>query len=401
WREHCGWLDRKIECKQIRARVLGRFLEVWVYSRDDVQEIGARSLAGGIDAVQAMRKYQFDEEKLRRLARKDPALKVRRGGHGRASLYSDDHLAEQFAKERSAGVPAGEIVIRDAARRFKLTERQLRLMIDRGELPATKRPVRVKSRWKGKTTVQKVWCIPVAKLNDARSGSPPSREYVSPTQAVKEYGKGFRVTTMEAFRRWFKAGRHPCGQEIETRETPDGRLLGSRKDLAAALERYQSNLTGGDATWLTLRQAARRTNTHHDTLLKWLKREGAKLVPEMRADPRGIRRKQLMVAWPDVLRALGKAPESNGHPTAEVPSPAEFVSANEDRDRWMYEQRLKLTPWKVIHVELNRIAADRGWEALDSPQACLITVGRFWRRHGLKPPPAGKPGRPKKGNNAK
>src|SRR5262245_1881622 len=72
-----------------------------------------------------------------------------------------------------------------------------------------------------------------------------------------------------------------------------------------------------------------------------------------------------------------------------------FVSANEDRDRWIYDQRMLLTPWKAILFDLSRLAPTRMWESLQTDAACRLALKRLLERHPELPlPPVGKRGRP-------
>jgi hypothetical protein len=59
----------------------------------------------------------------------------------------------------------------------------------------------------------------------------------------------------------------------------------------------------------------------------------------------------------------------------------------EARDRWLYQQCKKGKQYKTIMLELGRVASDKGWEDLSSPQGVQQAVERYIARHGLDPLP--------------
>ncbi len=100
---------------------------------------------------------------------------------------------------------------------------------------------------------------------------------------------------------------------------------------------------------------------------------------------------------PAVPQSGQMAPENIRVPVARPATPAQsqphdgeaerpFVSANEPRDRWMYDQRCKSPPvaWKAIWCEVNRKAPQRRWEPLGDPAACRLAVRRLVQRSGWR-----------------
>jgi hypothetical protein len=61
----------------------------------------------------------------------------------------------------------------------------------------------------------------------------------------------------------------------------------------------------------------------------------------------------------------------------------------EARDRWIYRQccKGKMMPLDQIIAELKRIAREKGWEVIESPQGIRSAAARYAERHGLEAPP--------------
>jgi hypothetical protein len=115
-----------------------------------------------------------------------------------------------------------------------------------------------------------------------------------------------------------------------------------------------------------------------------------------------IGRAACWIAYQSYLKrqsASEAVPSKNGKAvdrlTLDQPRSPAFVSANEERDRWMYEERCKLVSWKSILFGVNQLAGERGWEPLSDQASCRAAIKRYWQSHRLAPPPAGKRGRPK------
>jgi len=85
----------------------------------------------------------------------------------------------------------------------------------------------------------------------------------------------------------------------------------------------------------------------------------------------------------DRLRLLGI--------TTEPPAP-QRDKAMEARDKWIYEQAIKVVPWETIKRRLTK--KPKGWERLGSVSGVKKAAFTYAKRHNLPPPPPRKAGRP-------
>ena len=72
--------------------------------------------------------------------------------------------------------------------------------------------------------------------------------------------------------------------------------------------------------------------------------------------------------------------EGVGHLTVRRPA------KDEARNSWLYDRAGEPDPpsWKEMMAKLNRIASERGWRKLSSPQAVEQAVKRHIKRHGFE-----------------
>ena len=73
------------------------------------------------------------------------------------------------------------------------------------------------------------------------------------------------------------------------------------------------------------------------------------------------------------------------------PNGSTIVSANENRNKWIYGQAVKGTPWQTIK---NRLAKKKRCRVLESIPGLRSAAKGYAQRHGLPPIPARKSGRP-------
>lgn len=99
----------------------------------------------------------------------------------------------------------------------------------------------------------------------------------------------------------------------------------------------------------------------------------------------------------EVAAPAEEAPQRDQQPV-EAPQPV-IKTPNHARDRRAYELARRGKPWKEVQVEINRMAAVRGWERWETPQAAMVAVKRHIKRHNLPAIEPRKIGRPRQFKN--
>lgn len=93
---------------------------------------------------------------------------------------------------------------------------------------------------------------------------------------------------------------------------------------------------------------------------------------------------QLMVRLARVTQEKPAQP----HRTKQQRKPAKRDKAMEARDRWIYNQAMKGTLWKTIMFDLNKLAAEKRWDRIGTPNGIRSRAFVFAARHKKpKPPP--------------
>ena len=96
-------------------------------------------------------------------------------------------------------------------------------------------------------------------------------------------------------------------------------------------------------------------------------------------------------AWLEINEVPYRRSASNGRkiePDAQDDTAVE--STHDSRDKWIYEQAVKLVAWDTIRLQL---AKKKKWEGIETPNGVKDAAKRYARRKGLPQPPPRKAGR--------
>lgn len=86
-------------------------------------------------------------------------------------------------------------------------------------------------------------------------------------------------------------------------------------------------------------------------------------------------------------QAAGAPQPASPDKSAKRRRPAARDAKTEARDEWLYQQCKQGKQYKAAMLELNKIAVERGWEDLSSPQGVQQAVERYVARNNLDPLP--------------
>jgi hypothetical protein len=87
-------------------------------------------------------------------------------------------------------------------------------------------------------------------------------------------------------------------------------------------------------------------------------------------------------------------------PTPTLPPPPARATgwdqATEARNRWLYEECMRVTPYKRIIKDLEKRSASENWELIKTINGIKSAAARYAERTRLPLPPERHPGRPTK-----
>jgi hypothetical protein len=95
----------------------------------------------------------------------------------------------------------------------------------------------------------------------------------------------------------------------------------------------------------------------------------------------------------DLIASITKEAALAALPFTTVPANRSTATANDARDKWLYEQAMKLVAWGTIQRRLN--AKPKSWERIESDNGIKRAAFAYAKRHELPEPPPRKSGRPK------
>ena len=88
-----------------------------------------------------------------------------------------------------------------------------------------------------------------------------------------------------------------------------------------------------------------------------------------------------------------REPDAAAAPRTSPANGPKWDEATEARNKWVYEECIKLTPYKTIIAQL---AKRTEWEPLTTISSVKRAANAYAKRHNLPPPPARHSGRPSK-----